>query len=286
MSLAYRMVDVDVQIDAPPHVAELLGPSYRRFPQAVAPLGERVVVRVDESPTYNSISVNGKTSKTVSHNAGGGALAVEMANAIIGAVAERSRCVIFHAAALERAGKALLLAAPTFCGKTLLSTHLVARGWRMISDEYAFVDPGTRRVTPFPKLVYLRWTSLPLVPRSYRRAIELSPWRSIAESGEIVFTAADPAEGFAKEVWSEGALFTHLLVFSWDRAERAAIQDCEAWSVIPETNSLVWQPANFLEGLSRLALSLNGVRVGRLTPSMPIETASIIERWYAGTLCV
>jgi len=277
------MVDVDVRIDAPASVMELLGRSYRRFPTVAAPAGDHAVVQVDEGPSATAIFVNGQPYKTVSPEAGGGAVMVEMANAVIGAVAARSNAVIFHAAALERDGDALLLAAPTFCGKTLLATHLIARGWRMISDEYAFVDPLAHHVTPFPKLVYLRWSSLPMVPRSYRRAIERSPWHRVAESGDIVFTAADPADGYSESVWSDGGFLSHLLLFSWARQERAEIERCDAWSVIPETNALVWQPPNFLDGLSRLARSLRDVVVGRLMPSTPIETASTIEHWYLRT---
>ncbi len=47
---------------------------------------------------------------------------------------------ILHAAAVEHAGRTLVLAGPSGAGKTTLTLALVARGWRMSSDEIVHLD--------------------------------------------------------------------------------------------------------------------------------------------------
>jgi hypothetical protein len=49
--------------------------------------------------------------------------------------------LIYHAAALERGGRALLLPAPPGSGKSTLSAALAHRGWRLLSDELALTTP-------------------------------------------------------------------------------------------------------------------------------------------------
>lgn len=55
--------------------------------------------------------------------------------------------LIFHAAALERGGRALLLAAPPGSGKSTLCAALACRGWRLLTDEAALVELGAGRVS-------------------------------------------------------------------------------------------------------------------------------------------
>lgn len=53
----------------------------------------------------------------------------------------------FHAAAVEIAGRAIVIVAPPGAGKTLLALALVARGARLYSDEFVFVRRSDRRVS-------------------------------------------------------------------------------------------------------------------------------------------
>ncbi len=47
---------------------------------------------------------------------------------------------LLHAAALERDGRALVLAGPSGAGKTTLALALVARGWRIATEEMVLID--------------------------------------------------------------------------------------------------------------------------------------------------
>lgn len=71
--------------------------------------------------------------------------------------------LIFHSAVVERSGHALLLPAPPGSGKSTLCAGLVHRGWRLLSDELALVDPATERVVPLARPVSLKNKSIDVI---------------------------------------------------------------------------------------------------------------------------
>jgi hypothetical protein len=68
--------------------------------------------------------------------------------------------LIFHAAAVERFGRALLFPAPPGSGKSTLCAGLVHRGWRLLSDELALVEFATDSVVPLARPVSLKNRSI------------------------------------------------------------------------------------------------------------------------------
>ena len=75
---------------------------------------------------------------------------------IRGTVAVRAPDRIFiHAGVVAHEGRAVLLPADSFAGKTTLVAALVAQGAAYYSDEFAVVDPEGR-VHPYPKLLSIR----------------------------------------------------------------------------------------------------------------------------------
>jgi len=73
--------------------------------------------------------------------------------------------LILHAAVLERAGRALLLPAPPGSGKSTLAAGLAARGWRLLSDELALIDPGTSSLVSLARPISLKNASIEAVQR-------------------------------------------------------------------------------------------------------------------------
>ena len=71
--------------------------------------------------------------------------------------------LVFHAAVLERDGRALLLPAPPGSGKSTLTAVLAHRGWRLLSDELALLDPATGLVHGMARPVNLKNASIDLV---------------------------------------------------------------------------------------------------------------------------
>ena len=73
--------------------------------------------------------------------------------------------LIVHSAVLERAGRALLLPAPPGSGKSTLCAALVARGWRLLSDELALVALDGGRLVPIPRPISLKNRSIDTIAR-------------------------------------------------------------------------------------------------------------------------
>jgi HprK-related kinase A len=68
--------------------------------------------------------------------------------------------LIIHAAVVERSGRAAIFPAPPGSGKSTLCAALVARGWRLLSDELTLIDVETGAVVPMPRPISLKNASI------------------------------------------------------------------------------------------------------------------------------
>jgi HprK-related kinase A len=82
--------------------------------------------------------------------------------------------LIFHAAVVERSGRALILPAPPGSGKSTLCAGLINRGWRLLSDELTLLDIASSRVVPVPRPVSLKNASIDVI-RAYAPAAVIGP---------------------------------------------------------------------------------------------------------------
>jgi HprK-related kinase A len=91
-----------------------------------------------------------------------GLLAAEMGMNLQMALGQR-RYLLLHAAVVERDGRALVLTGVSGAGKSTLAALLGARGWRLMGDEFALVDPATGLVHAFPRLISLKNAAIDVV---------------------------------------------------------------------------------------------------------------------------
>lgn len=94
-----------------------------------------------------------------------GLLAAEMGMNLQMALAQR-RYLLLHASAVERDGRALLMTGESGAGKSTLAALLMARGWRLMGDEFALLDPETGLVHGFPRLISLKNQAIDEVQRA------------------------------------------------------------------------------------------------------------------------
>jgi HprK-related kinase A len=73
--------------------------------------------------------------------------------------------LIIHAAVVETGGQAILFPAPPGSGKSTLCAALVARGWRLLSDELALIDVQDRSLVAMPRPISLKNDSISAVSR-------------------------------------------------------------------------------------------------------------------------
>ena len=94
-----------------------------------------------------------------------GVLAAEMAMNLQMALGQR-RYLLLHASAVEREGRAVLMTGLSGAGKSTLAALLAARGWRLMGDEFALIDPASGLVHAFPRLVSLKNRAIEVVRKA------------------------------------------------------------------------------------------------------------------------
>lgn len=102
----------------------------------------------------------------------------------------------YHAAALERDGRALVMPAPPGSGKSTLTAALAHRGWRLLTDEITLYDLGSRQVTGMARPVNLKNVSVELISRFAPQAELTRPVPDTAK-GTLALMKA-PAESVAR----------------------------------------------------------------------------------------
>lgn len=94
-----------------------------------------------------------------------GLLAAEMGMNLQMALAQR-RYLLLHASAVERDGRALLMTGESGAGKSTLAALLMTRGWRLMGDEFALLDPASGLIHAFPRLISLKNAAIGVMERA------------------------------------------------------------------------------------------------------------------------
>ncbi len=68
-----------------------------------------------------------------------------------------------HSAVLEKGGRAVIMPAPSGSGKSTLCAGLAFRGWRLLSDELALLDPASGLLVPNPRPISLKNRSIDVI---------------------------------------------------------------------------------------------------------------------------
>jgi HprK-related kinase A len=92
---------------------------------------------------------------------------------------------------VERDGRALLMTGLSGAGKSTLAALLGGRGWRLMGDEFALLDPATGLIHPFPRLVSLKNAAIDLVAKAVP-AGRFGPLLKATPKGDIRHLVPDP----------------------------------------------------------------------------------------------
>lgn len=105
--------------------------------------------------------------------------------------------LIFHAAVVEKSGRALVLPAPAGSGKSTLCAGLIHRGWRLLSDELTLIDTSTCNVVPMPRPVSLKNGSIDVI-RAFAPNAAIGPAVHDTTKGTVAHLRA-PTESVRRE---------------------------------------------------------------------------------------
>jgi HprK-related kinase A len=103
--------------------------------------------------------------------------------------------LVIHAAVVERNGLALLLPGEPGSGKSTLCAGLVFRGWRLLSDELALIEPATGQIAPLVRPISLKNASIEVIRRFAPDAV-MGPPSAGSTKGTVVLVRP-PAASFA-----------------------------------------------------------------------------------------
>ncbi|WP_404338067.1 HprK-related kinase A [Sphingomonas sp. MMS12-HWE2-04] len=149
-----------------------------------------------------------------------GLLAAEMGMNLQMALGQR-RYLLLHASAVERDGKALLMTGLSGAGKSTLAALLMARGWRLMGDEFALLDPATGLVHGFPRLVSLKNDAIAVLEAALPRA-RFGPVLSSTPKGTIRHLVPD-ARAIAGMAEPAAAKLIVFPSFGFEAAEREVL---------------------------------------------------------------
>ena len=102
-----------------------------------------------------------------------------------------ARCLLLHAAVLERQGLAIVMPGPSGVGKSTLCAALAGRGWRLLSDEVAMIRPRDGLLQPYPRPVSLKNESIEMIARMAPGAKFSRRFHGTIK-GTVAFMAAPP----------------------------------------------------------------------------------------------
>ncbi len=79
--------------------------------------------------------------------------------------------LVIHAAVVEKNQQAIIMPAPSGSGKSTLCTALVARGWRLLSDELALIEVASGQLQSIAKPMSLKNASIDIIRAFWPEAV-------------------------------------------------------------------------------------------------------------------
>jgi hypothetical protein len=266
-----------------PTVVEVIEASYGIFRAGADPAIDRAAaarLRVERSgPTW---IVSGGTAEPVTCRSADIA-AIQTLDRLVDTVQRGLHARGFttiHAAALATAGGILVVAGASGQGKSTLALGLAHRGFGLLSDELAIVDPDGI-VLPYPRSVHVRPDTLDLIPALGFLADR--PRLTLGGGSEWALTPAELRDRWGGTPPATGPLAAILLLDGAPGTSLPALT-----SVSPAIASLElargsWAASvDFGGTLGRLAKAASAVPAARLR-SGPLEpTLDAVTDWLAG----
>lgn len=128
--------------------------------------------------------------------------------------------VVYHAAVLERGGRALVLPAPPGSGKSTLTAALAQRGWRLLSDELALLDPRDGQLYGLARPVNLKNQAIALMRAFAPGAVLTEPVPDTLKGTLSLMKA--PGDAIARV--REGARAAWVVVPSFEAGAEASLE--------------------------------------------------------------
>ena len=187
---------------------------------------------------------------------------------IAGEVASAHGWHAVDAVVVERDGRALALVGSPGSGKSTIAAHLLARRWKLVTDDVAFIDEQHSAVIGHHGLMRFRSGALPHLPAAFRATLERSRW-FVGEDGQLQFYEVDPEAVFGSGIWSHEAVLDAVVMLD-DRENAHAVDGVHG------------SDAAFskFDGTSILGELFAGLRTRVIGRDRAVRVTDRIENWY------
>ncbi|WHU02956.1 HprK-related kinase A [Sphingomonas sp. NIBR02145] len=182
-----------------------------------------------------------------------GLLAAEMGMNLQMALAQR-RYLLLHASAVERDGKAVLMTGISGAGKSTLAALLMARGWRLMGDEFVLIDPRTGAAHAFPRLISLKNQAIAVAQAAHPQG-RFGPLLAGTPKGDIRHLVPDARAIAAMDELAQPALILFPR-FGFDTAERPVLPSEAFVRLTQASTNYVHLAERGFDALTRLVQSV------------------------------
>ena len=181
-----------------------------------------------------------------------------------------------HAGAVARAGRALIVAGPGGTGKTTMTLALAARGFEILSDELAVLDPVAGAILPYRRNVHVR----PGTPELVDGLASLAD-RPREQLGGGIAWAIPHAELGSLPDAEPRPLAGVVLLEPWAETALPAVAPVRSSLAAVELLRGTWAASvDFRTSLAAVADAIHGVPCVRLSPSDPMRSADLVAAWF------
>jgi hypothetical protein len=265
LTLDVRLADINIRIEAPERVLDVLGATLSVVPRFEAHAVPELTISVQRKDDVWEIHGLAGSLKVLAAQSAmpqiGGAV---VTSAIHDAAASRNYKTM-RATVVEKDGRALAMIGDDWESAITLAAHLHGRGWSFIGSDNALLDSATLEVFPIQKSLYVNSSSVAQFPIHYRRAVEASPWYVTAQG--ISFYAVDPRRAGHRQTWAHSAVLAGVIVVDGSMTERPSIESVDSLSLQSER-------------FARLGVDWKRVKAVDLKLGGFVDTCDLVEHWF------
>jgi HprK-related kinase A len=188
--------------------------------------------------------------------------------------------IVIHAATLARGDRSVLMPAPPGSGKSTLCAALVARGWRLLSDEFGLLDPQTGELVGMPRPISLKNRAIEIIKARVPGAV-FGPASQNTEGQTVAYLRPPPESVEAAHVRSLPGLIV-IPEFS-DGAPTTVTEMSRASAVMHLADNAFNHNLHGTTGFLRLVDIADAAPACRLRYSTLEEGISVVEERFART---
>jgi hypothetical protein len=155
-----RTVAIRCACDKGREIAEFLFHDLERHDDCAAP---HVELTIESGSTAGSLRLLKPGEETYEADSPGGLATRLVGDTIFHLTDKCDHGMVFHAAAVSLAGRAMILPAKSGSGKTTLTAWLLRQGFNYLTDELVFIATGSTDVHAFTRPLNVKRRALPVI---------------------------------------------------------------------------------------------------------------------------